>query len=90
MAEKYYLDQEGLERLVQYINDSLASKANSSDVPSKKDLDEYISQATGYIDDEELATALADYVTDDDFATFKESLSTVYHFRGSVANLAEL
>lgn len=90
MAEKYYLDQEGLERLVQYINDSLASKANSSDVPSKKDLDEYISQATGYIDDEELAAALADYVTDDDFATFKESLSTVYHFRGSVANLTEL
>jgi len=90
MAEKYYLDQEGLERLVQYINDSLASKANSSDVPSKKDLDEYISQATGYIDDEELAAALADYVTDNDFATFKESLSTVYHFRGSVANLAEL
>lgn len=90
MAEKYYLDQEGLERLVQYINDSLASKANNSDVPSKKDLDEYISQATGYIDDEELAAALADYVTDNDFATFKESLSTVYHFRGSVANLAEL
>ena len=90
MAEKYYLDQEGLERLVQYINNALSAKANSADVPSKNDLDEYIANATGYVDQEELDAALAGYVTDGDFETFKETLNTVYHFRGSVANLAEL
>jgi hypothetical protein len=90
MAEKYYLDQEGLDRLVQYINDSLSSKANASDVPSKADLARYIDEATGYVDTEELQAALADYVTDNDFDAFRASLSTVYHFRGSVNNLEEL
>lgn len=90
MAEKYYLDQEGLERLVQYINNALSAKANSADVPSKEDLDEYIANATGYIDQAELDAALASYVNDEDFETFKETLNTVYHFRGSVADLAEL
>jgi hypothetical protein len=61
-----------------------------ADVPSKDDLARYIDEATGYVDTEELETALADYITDDDFQTFKESLSTVYHFRGSVNNLDEL
>lgn len=90
MADKYYLDQEGLERLVQYINNALSAKANSADVPSKEDLDEYIANATGYIDQDELDAALADYVTGGDFEDFKATLNTVYHFRGSVANLTEL
>lgn len=90
MAEKYYLDQEGLERLVNYINDSLSAKANTVDVPSKEDLARYIDEATGFIDQDELDAALADYVTDNDFDAFKETLQTVYHFRGSVENLAEL
>ncbi|MBQ2173656.1 MAG: hypothetical protein II453_00815, partial [Alphaproteobacteria bacterium] len=90
MAEKYYLDQEGLERLVNYINDSLSAKANTVDVPSKEDLARYIDEATGFIDQDELNAALADYVTDNDFDAFKETLQTVYHFRGSVENLAEL
>ena len=90
MAEKQYLDQEGLERLVEYINNALSVKADSSSVPSKDDLARYIEEATGYVDQEELEAALADYVTDSDFDEFKDSLSTVYHFRGSVADLAEL
>ncbi len=90
MAEKYYLDQEGLERLVNYINDSLSAKANTVDVPSKEDLARYIDEATGFIDQSELDAALADYVTDNDFDAFKETLQTVYHFRGSVEKLAEL
>ena len=90
MAEKYYLDQEGLERLVNYINDSLSAKANTVDVPSKEDLARYIDEATGFVDQDELDAALADYVTDNDFDAFKETLQTVYHFRGSVENLAEL
>lgn len=90
MAEKQYLDQQGLERLVEYINNALSAKADSSSVPSKDDLARYIEEATGYVDQEELEAALADYVTDSDFDEFKDSLSTVYHFRGSVADLAEL
>lgn len=90
MAEKQYLDQQGLERLVEYINNALSAKADSSSVPSKDDLARYIEEATGYVDQEELEAALADYVTDSDFDEFKDSLSTIYHFRGSVADLAEL
>lgn len=90
MAEKQYLDQQGLERLVEYINNALSAKADSASVPSKDDLARYIEEATGYVDQEELEAALADYVTDNDFENFKDSLSTVYHFRGSVADLAEL
>lgn len=90
MAEKQYLDQKGLERLVEYINNALSAKADSASVPSKDDLARYIEEATGYVDQEELEAALADYVTDNDFEDFKDSLSTVYHFRGSVADLAEL
>lgn len=90
MAEKQYLDQQGLERLVEYINNALSAKADSASVPSKDDLARYIEEATGYVDQEELEAALADYVTDNDFEDFKDSLSTVYHFRGSVADLAEL
>jgi len=33
MAEKYYLDQEGVVRLVGYINDALDNKANVGDIP---------------------------------------------------------
>ena len=90
MAEKQYLDQQGLERLVEYINNALSAKADSASVPSKDDLARYIEEATGYVDQEELEAALADYVTDNDFEDFKDSLSTVYHFRGSVADLTEL
>lgn len=34
MATKYYLDQPGLERLVEYINSALSNKANAGDVPA--------------------------------------------------------
>ena len=45
MATKYYLDQPGLERLVDYINNSLDNKANIGDIPAnvvvKADLADY-------------------------------------------------
>jgi len=90
MAEKYYLDQAGLERLVSYINNSLKAKANAADVPTKEDFQEYIDEATGYVDADELQAALSEYLTNEEFEEFKATLSTVYHFRGSVADLAEL
>ena len=79
MAEKYYLDQEGLERLVNYINDSLSAKANTVDVPSKEDLARYIDEATGFIDQDELDAALADYVTDNDFDALCKALVEAGH-----------
>ena len=90
MADKQYLDQEGLERLVDYINKALKTKANSADVPTRQDLDNYIAEATGFVDEDELTEALSAYVTNEEMESFKETLNTVYHFRGSVADLAEL
>ena len=69
MADKTYLDQEGLERLVQYINDALRGKANAGDIPEdvalKEDLAEFLKRADveGYIDEDELAAALDPYAT---------------------------
>lgn len=69
MADKTYLDQEGLERLVQYINDALRGKANTGDIPEdvalKEDLADFLKRADveGYIDESELAAALDPYAT---------------------------
>ena len=123
MANKYYLDQEGLERLVQYINDALSGKADSGDIPAdvalKSDLQDYMRvDAMGtYIDESELSAELADvvrdadlsnyatnaslsdvvreadledYATNDDLDDLRTSLATVYHYRGSVADLEAL
>ena len=69
MANKTYLDQEGLERLVQYINDALKGKANTGDIPAdvalKSDLSDFVkSDDLGvYIDESELEAALDNYTT---------------------------
>ena len=98
MAEKYYLDQDGVVRLVGYINDALNNKADvgaipenvvvradlanyalKSDIPAEADLSAYATKAE-----------LADYATDADLADLANSVTGVYHFRGSVADLAAL
>lgn len=98
---KYYLDEDGLERLVNYINDNLAGKVNvgdqvelpsdlvhtadlnsyalKSDIPEEADLSGYATKAE-----------LEDYATDADIARLEGLVTGVYHFRGSVADLAEL
>lgn len=98
---KYYLDEEGLERLVSYINDNLAGKVNvgdqvelpkdlvhtadladyalKSDIPEDVDLSNYATKAE-----------LEDYATDSDIERLEGLVTGVYHFRGSVADLAEL
>ena len=75
MAEKLYLDQEGLKRLVQYINNALKDKANVGDIPEdvvvKSDLADYIKTAemeAGFVDNDELAAAIANVVRDSDIA----------------------
>ena len=71
MANKTYLDQEGLERLVQYINDALKSKADAGDIPEdvvlKDELANYakIDELGIYIDENELASELSAYPTNE-------------------------
>lgn len=98
MATKYYLDQPGLERLVDYINNSLNNKANVGDVPAnvvvQSDLDAYAlkSDIPESADLSLYATKaeLEDYATDADLAELEGKVTGVYHFRGSVADLAAL
>ena len=75
MANKTYLDQEGLERLVQYINDALKGKANTGDIPEdvalKSDLADYIKAdeiEAAFVNNDELAAAIANVVRDTDIA----------------------
>ena len=98
MATKYYLDQPGLERLVDYINNSLDNKANIGDVPAnvvvKADLADYALKSdipegqdlSGYATKAELE----DYATTNDLANLEGKVTGVYHFRGSVPNLEAL
>lgn len=71
MANKTYLDQEGLERLVQYINDALKGKANAGDIPEdvvlRDELANYVKadELGVYIDEDELATELSAYPTNE-------------------------
>ena len=114
MSKKYYLDQEGLERLVEYINMSLENKANKGDVPEdvvhNDQLADYVknTELDPFINEDELAAELNNYVTkdsiddvvrsdelenyatNDDLVDLRNSVTGVYHFRGSVANLEEL
>ena len=98
MATKYYLDQPGLERLVDYINNSLNNKANVGDVPAnvvvQSDLEPYALKSdipegqdlSGYATKAELE----DYATAVDLANLEGKVTGVYHFRGSVPNLEAL
>ena len=89
MATKYYLDQPGLERLVDYINNSLDNKANIGDVPAnvvvKADLADYALKS-----DIPEGQDLSGYATTNDLATLEGKVTGVYHFRGSVPNLEAL
>ena len=98
MATKYYLDQPGLERLVDYINNSLSSKANVGDMPEnvvvRSDLADYALKSdipegqdlSGYATKAELE----DYATAADLTELEGKVTGVYHFRGSVADLEAL
>ena len=98
MAEKYYLDQDGVVRLVEYINDALDGKADVGSVPenmvTQADLADYAlkSEIPESADLSAYATKaeLEDYATGADLADLANSVTGVYHFRGSVADLAAL
>ena len=98
MATKYYLDQPGLERLVDYINNSLNNKANVGDVPAnvvvQADLAAYAlkSDIPESADLSLYATKaeLDDYATEAALEALEGKVTGVYHFRGSVADLAAL
>lgn len=91
MADKYYLDQPGLERLAEYINISLARKANvgdiavlPNDIVRQGDLNIYALK-------EDLENLnLNNYATEDDITRLEGLINGVYHFRGTVADLDAL
>ena len=91
MATKYYLDQPGLERLVEYINNALASKANVGDIAvlpddivRQADLDVFaLKEDLDNLD-------INGFATDADIERLEGLINGVYHFRGSVADLTEL
>ena len=96
--KKYYLDQPGLERLVDYINNSLNNKANVGDVPAnvvvQSDLENYAlkSEIPAEMDLSDYATKqeLGDYATATALQDLENRVTGVYHFRGSVADLDAL
>lgn len=91
MADKYYLDQPGLERLVDYVNASLARKANVGDMPvlpsdivRQADLDVFALK-------EDLENLdFTGFATDEDIERLEGLVNGVYHFRGTVADIAAL
>ena len=98
MAEKFYLDQDGVTRLVGYINDALDNKANVGDVPAnvvvQNDLADYALKSeipeSADLSNYATKTELGDYATAAALAEVANSVTGVYHFRGSVADLAAL
>lgn len=98
MAEKFYLDQDGVTRLVGYINDALDNKANVGDVPAnvvvQDDLADYALKSeipeSADLSNYATKTELSDYATAAALAEVANSVTGVYHFRGSVADLAAL
>ena len=93
MAEKYYLDSEGLEALVNFINDALAQKAGKNDIPTLPNDVVRTADIANFITSNTLATTLNDYaeksslnnfVLQDDFNSLD---SNVVDLRSSVQSL---
>lgn len=93
MANKIFLDQAGLERLVNYINTALDQKADvnsiitptlPNDLVHTSDLDLYALKS-------DLAELELDgYATEEDITRLEGLINGVYHFRGTVQDLTEL
>ena len=93
MANKIFLDQAGLERLVNYINTALDQKADvnsiitptlPNDLVHTSDLDLYALKS-------DLAELELDgYATEEDITRLEGLINGVYHFGGTVQDLTEL
>lgn len=89
---EYYLDSEGLTRLVNYINNALDNKADINDIADlpenivvREDLEPYAKKT-----DIPPEADLTPYATNEALDELRNSVQGVYHFRGSVDNLTEL
>lgn len=93
MANKYYLDQDGVRLLVEHFNNSLNTKADKSDLENVSvDLNGYATE--NYVN-QQIANLPEPEVYDDTELVNKVNAlegkaSGLYHFKGSVANLTEL
>lgn len=102
MANKYYLDQDGVRVLVEHFNNSLDTKANKGDLiqyATKSDLENVSVDLNGYATETYVNQQIAnipepetydDTELQDKVAALEGKTSGLYHFKGSVANLAAL
>ena len=99
---KYYLDKEGTQRLVDFIKDQLGVKVNYEDLEQfatkddlsnvSVDLSDYASKS--FVNDQIAGISIPEAYDDSEIKDQLESLeaktSGLYHFKGSVADLAAL
>ena len=128
MAQENYLNQEGFEAFVGYVNDQLDNKANKGDqvvlpndlvheadianfltendlsdyakkseLPAAPDLSGYatVNDLAGFVDESALAdyatvAELQDYATAQEVEALRGMVTGVYHYKGTVADLAAL
>ncbi len=96
---KYYLDEAGVRILVQAFNDNLDTKADKTDLgnyATKADLANVNVDLTGYATESYVNNAVANFENYDDtelrdlIDNLEAKTSGLYHFKGSVADLAAL
>lgn len=98
---KYYLDEDGVRVLVQVINNNLETKADKSELSQYATKEELANVSgnvdlTGYATETYVNNAVANLENYDDtelrglIDNIEAKTSGLYHFKGSVANLAEL
>ena len=96
---KYYLDEDGVRVLVQAFNSNLDAKADKADLgqyATKEDLQDVDVDLTGYATEQYVNNKVAEFENYDDselrdlIENLEAKTSGLYHFKGSVANLAAL
>ena len=96
---KYYLDEDGVRVLVQAFNNNLDTKADKTDLSqyaTKEDLANVDVDLTGYATESYVNNAVSSFENYDDselrdlIDNLEAKTSGLYHFKGSVADLAAL
>ena len=99
MANKYYLDQDGVRLLVQNFNDNLSAKVDKADMSAyatKAELNNVSVDLTGYATENYVNNQIANIPIYDDselqsaVSALEGQMTGIYHYRGSVADLAAL
>jgi uncharacterized protein YpuA (DUF1002 family) len=89
---KYYLDEEGLRRLVDYIHNELDTKMDITDFETiQNDFTTIQTDVTNIQSDvENISTTLETKLDASEFEDLLNEIRDVYHYRGSVETVADL